>query len=149
MLGACNSDDDTLATEDDHPITTTEVRLTTDEFVEQTNAICHTEEGRRQQAAEQLFVDWPDTTADQRATFVRIIGDIAEGSQGALAALIPPVDLQDVVEQQRAEGDAAFAALTNDPELLLSAENPFAVSDSLAAEIGLTDCMSGWMPVQG
>ena len=92
LLGACSADDDTLAAEEDRPTTTTTapVRLTADEFVEQTNAICHTAEGRRQGAAEQLFVDWPATTADQRATFVRISGDIAEGSHDAFAALVPP-----------------------------------------------------------
>ena len=149
LLAGCGSDDDTLAAEDDRLTTTTEAPLTNDEFLEQTNALCHTGDGRRQQAAEQLFPDWPQTTPDQRATFVRIVGDIREGSQDAFAALIPPEDLQDEVDQQRAEADAAFAQLTDDPDLLLSAENPFALSDALAVEIGLTDCTSDWTPAQG
>jgi hypothetical protein len=127
---------------------TTEAILTTNQFLEQVNAMCLTAAGRRQQSAEQVFVDWPETTPEQRETFVRTAGDMAEDNAAALLALNPPEDIQDEFDEYLAESGAALDELTADPDLLLQDEDPFAAANALAIDIGLTRCAGEWTPAQ-
>jgi hypothetical protein len=61
-----------------------------------------------------------------------------EEVQDDLDELDPPEELE--VGQLSAAGRAALDASTDDPEILFGGENPWAESDALATEIGLTAC---------
>lgn len=122
-----------------------EETLTTEEFLDQGNAICEAGTAENDQAFQEAFPSGStEPTPEQIATVVA--DSVAPNIQAQiddLEALNPPEDLQDDVDQMLAEAQTVLDGIIDDPEGAFTDENPFAEVDALATEIGLTACAGG------
>lgn len=129
MLGgvACGDDEETL---------------TTEEFLDQGNAICETGTTEIDAAGEELFSAGEEPTPEQQTAFVEdTLAPLIQDQIDGIEELNPPEDLEDDVDQMLADVQTVLDGITDDPESLFGAEeDPFAEVNAQATEIGLTAC---------
>ncbi len=126
MVVACGDDEETL---------------TTEEFLDQGNAVCETGTTEIDAAGEGLFASGDEPTPEEQTAFVEdTLAPLVQDQIDGLEAPNPPEDLQDDVDELLAEAQATLDAITDDPESILGDDNPFANADAMAIEIGLTAC---------
>jgi hypothetical protein len=129
MIVACGDDEETL---------------TTDEFVEQADAICAAGTTELDDAFAELYgPSGEEPTPEQQTAFVEdTVAPLIQGQIDSGEALNPPEDLQDEVEQWLADVQTVLDGITDDPESIFGpeAEDLFAEVDAQASEIGLTAC---------
>lgn len=129
-IGACSSDDE---------------RLTSEEFLEQGNAICAAGNAEIEEAGSELFAS-ADPTAEEVAAFIEdTLAPSVQGQIDDLEALSPPEELQEPVDEMLADAQTALADMResadNDPEAFFAAEeDPFVDVNAQATTIGLTAC---------
>lgn len=121
-----------------------EDRLSTEEFLEQGNAICEEGNEALDAAAEAIFGDEEPDVEAARAFFEDDVIPNVQGQIDDLRDLNPPEDLEDAVDELLDDGEAALdtlaATVEADPESIFSGEDPFADVNAQAEEIGLTAC---------
>lgn len=126
MVVACGDDEETL---------------TTEEFLDQGNAVCETGTTEIDAAGEELFASGDEPTPEEQTAFVEdTLAPLVQDQIDGLEALNPPEDLQDDVDELLAEAQATLDSITDDPASIFGDDNPFADADAMAIEIGLTAC---------
>ena len=129
-IGACSSDDE---------------RLTSEEFLEQGNAICAAGNAEIEEAGSELFAS-ADPSGEEVAAFIEdTLAPSIQGQIDDLEALSPPEELQEPVDEMLADARTALDDMretaANDPEAFFaSEENPFADVNAQAKVIGLAAC---------
>ncbi len=121
--------------------------LTEEEFLEEANAICSAGNERLQTGAEETFGEVPEgeqPSEEQLAEYLDIFTSEIEGQLDDIEALSPPDDLaEDVDNLIESAREVVEDARDAGPEILLSQEDPFADVNTLAEDIGLSECGSG------
>jgi len=112
--------------------------LTKAEFIEQGNAICA--EGNKEiEAAAQEFPDEPSESEVETFASDTLVPNIQEQIDG-LRDLGPPEGDEDTVEEITSSAQEALDQVDEDPQLLLSSDDPFNEANDLAEEYGLEEC---------
>jgi hypothetical protein len=119
-------------------------RLTEEEFVEQANQICSEGNDRLDALAEELFADLGPGDApsgeDLEEYFDTIVDDV-QGQLDDIGDLNPPEELEDDVDALLSEAQSSLDDFKEQgSEALLSDDDPFAESNQMADDIGLTEC---------
>ena len=131
-LAACGDDDTGDASAE---------TLTKAEFVAQANQVCaDAAEGPGEELNALTSADEP--TAEQMAQAVDLMVSIGHDVSSGVRALDEPAELSDGVDAWLTAFDADTAALeAADPSAVFAAQqDPWATSNPLASEIGLTTC---------
>ena len=127
MMVACGEDEETL---------------TTEEFLEQGNAICEVAAAEVDAAVDAAAAEeFPEGEVPEApVSFVDVAAPIIQEQLDDLGALNPPEDLQGDVDEMLEAAQSALDSVIDDPDSIFGEENPFAEADDLAIDIGLTAC---------
>ena len=127
MMVACGEDEETL---------------TTEEFLEQGNAICEAGAAEVDAAVDAAAAEeFPEGEVPEApVSFVDVAAPIFQEQLDDLEALDPPEDLQGDADEMLEAAQSALDSVTDDPDSIFGEENPFAEADNLAIEVGLTAC---------
>jgi hypothetical protein len=113
------------------------------EFLTKANAICTkgTEEINAA-TSEQFGPDGPTTEEDSAQFITETVVPSIQSQVDQIKALDPPSGDEDQIAAITDGAEAAIAQVNEDPSLASSGTSPFAESDKLATEYGLTECAS-------
>ena len=112
--------------------------LTEEEFLEQGNAICTEGNERTEKMAEDLS---PSSSEEDIEAVIDEVADDIQGQIDDIRDLEEPDEISDEVDAALDQGEEDLQSVRDlGADIVTAEENPFAETQELMAEVGLTEC---------